>query len=37
VTTLGDNLHPNQLGYLAMGMAIDLELVAPPNAKAGKR
>ena len=33
----GDNLHPNRLGYVAMGMAIDLELVAPVAAKAGKR
>jgi len=33
----GDNLHPNRLGYVAMGMAIDLELVAPGPAKAGKR
>jgi hypothetical protein len=40
VTTVGgagDNLHPNRLGYVAMGMAIDLELVAPVAAKAGKR
>src|SRR5947209_6621701 len=33
----GDNLHPNRLGYVAMGMAIDLELVAPVAAKAGKQ
>ena len=33
----GDNLHPNRLGYMAMGMAIDLELLAPPAAKAAKR
>jgi len=32
-----DHLHPNRLGYVAMGMAIDLELVAPGPAKAGKR
>jgi lysophospholipase L1-like esterase len=25
----GDKLHPNRVGYLAMGMAIDLNLVAP--------
>ena len=39
-TTLGgagDNLHPNRLGYIAMGMAIDLDLVAPAVAKSGKR
>ena len=33
----GDNLHPNRLGYVAMGMAIDLALVAPAAGKAGKR
>jgi lysophospholipase L1-like esterase len=33
----GDNLHPNRLGYVAMGMAIDLDLVAPAPAKAAKR
>src|SRR5882724_3116953 len=33
----GDNLHPNRLGYVAMGMAIDLGLVAPAAVKAGKR
>ena len=33
----GDNLHPNRLGYVAMGMAIDLGLVAPAAAKAVKR
>ncbi len=26
----GDKLHPNRLGYLAMGMAIDLSLFGPP-------
>jgi hypothetical protein len=25
----GDKLHPNRAGYLAMGMSIDLALVAP--------
>ncbi len=25
----GDKLHPNRLGYMAMGMAVDLKLVAP--------
>jgi hypothetical protein len=25
----GDRLHPNRAGYLAMGMSIDLALVAP--------
>jgi lysophospholipase L1-like esterase len=25
----GDKLHPNRLGYMAMGMAIDLDLLAP--------
>jgi lysophospholipase L1-like esterase len=25
----GDRLHPNRLGYLAMGMAIDLDLLKP--------
>lgn len=25
----GDKLHPNRLGYLAMGQAIDLKLIAP--------
>ena len=30
----GDKLHPNRAGYLAMGMAIDLELFKPsPQAK----
>ena len=26
----GDKLHPNRLGYLAMGQAIDLTLFGPP-------
>ena len=25
----GDNLHPNRLGYIAMGMAVDLDLLRP--------
>ena len=25
----GDKLHPNRLGYLAMGMTIDLDLLTP--------
>ena len=25
----GDKLHPNRAGYLAMGMAIDLDLLKP--------
>jgi len=25
----GDKLHPNRLGYIAMGMAIDLDLMRP--------
>src|SRR6267378_517117 len=25
----GDKLHPNRVGYLAMGMAIDLNLLSP--------
>jgi hypothetical protein len=25
----GDKLHPNRVGYLAMGMAIDLDLLGP--------
>jgi len=29
----GDKLHPNRLGYLAMGMAIDIEQFKPPAAK----
>jgi lysophospholipase L1-like esterase len=33
----GDNLHPNRLGYVAMGMAIDLDLVTPARAKAARR
>ena len=26
----GDGLHPNRAGYLAMGNAVDLQMVAPP-------
>jgi lysophospholipase L1-like esterase len=29
----GDKLHPNRLGYLAMGMAFDLDLFKPVEAK----
>ena len=29
----GDGLHPNRAGYLAMGNAVDLKLVAKPSAK----
>ena len=25
----GDKLHPNRAGYLAMGLAIDLDMLAP--------
>lgn len=32
----GDKLHPNRLGYLAMGMAIDLGLFAIPPSRSGK-
>ena len=33
----GDKLHPNRLGYAAMGAAIDLELLAPKAALAPRR
>jgi lysophospholipase L1-like esterase len=33
----GDNLHPNRLGYVAMGTAIDLTLLVPAPAKAARR
>ncbi|HEX5080842.1 MAG TPA: GDSL-type esterase/lipase family protein [Blastocatellia bacterium] len=33
----GDKLHPNRLGYIAMGMAIDLDLLAPAGEKSKKR
>jgi lysophospholipase L1-like esterase len=33
----GDNLHPNRLGYIAMGMAIDLELLKPVTANHRER
>jgi len=29
----GDKLHPNRLGYVAMGMAIDIAQFKPPAAK----
>jgi lysophospholipase L1-like esterase len=32
----GDKLHPNRLGYLAMGHAIDLDLFKHPKAQAKK-
>ncbi|TMI05690.1 MAG: hypothetical protein E6H40_16785 [Betaproteobacteria bacterium] len=30
----GDKLHPNRLGYIAMGMAVDLNMMRPLAAKA---
>jgi lysophospholipase L1-like esterase len=33
----GDKLHPNRLGYIAMGMAIDLDLLKPSGANTKKR
>ena len=30
----GDKLHPNRLGYIAMGMAVDLNTMRPLAAKA---
>ena len=30
----GDKLHPNRLGYAAMGAAVDLELLVPKTARA---
>ncbi len=33
----GDHLHPNRLGYVAMGTTIDLALLTPAPAKAAKR
>jgi lysophospholipase L1-like esterase len=33
----GDKLHPNRLGYVAMGMAIDLDLLRPAGLKTMKR
>jgi hypothetical protein len=33
----GDNLHPNRLGYIAMGSAIDLDLLKPAGVKRQKR
>jgi lysophospholipase L1-like esterase len=29
----GDKLHPNRLGYLAMGSVVDLDLFKPPSGK----
>ncbi len=33
----GDRLHPNRLGYIAMGMSIDIEQFKPPAAKPAAR
>ena len=33
----GDKLHPNRLGYIAMGMSIDLDLLKPASPKAKSR
>jgi lysophospholipase L1-like esterase len=33
----GDKLHPNRLGYIAMGMAIDLDLLTTASLKTKKR
>jgi lysophospholipase L1-like esterase len=33
----GDMLHPNRLGYLAMGMSIDLDLLKPTRVKTKRR
>jgi lysophospholipase L1-like esterase len=33
----GDGLHPNRAGYLAMGQAIDLDLLLPQNIRAARR
>jgi lysophospholipase L1-like esterase len=33
----GDKLHPNRLGYIAMGMAVDLDLLRPADLKSEKR
>jgi lysophospholipase L1-like esterase len=33
----GDKLHPNRLGYIVMGMAIDLDLLRPAGPKTKKR
>jgi lysophospholipase L1-like esterase len=33
----GDKLHPNRLGYVAMGMSIDLDLFKVPSAKAARK
>jgi hypothetical protein len=33
----GDNLHANRLGYIAMGAAIDFELLKPVTPKNRER
>ena len=33
----GDKLHPNRAGYLAMGQAIDLDLLLPKTTRAAAR
>ncbi|HXW26303.1 MAG TPA: GDSL-type esterase/lipase family protein [Xanthobacteraceae bacterium] len=33
----GDKIHPNRAGYLAMGEAIDLDLLAPAPTRGGRR
>jgi lysophospholipase L1-like esterase len=33
----GDRLHPNRAGYLAMGQAIDLDLLLPQTVRAARR
>ena len=33
----GDKLHPNRLGYIAMGSAVDLDMLKPAVAKTGER
>jgi lysophospholipase L1-like esterase len=33
----GDKLHPNRLGYVAMGFAFDLDAFRPPDAKPAAR
>ena len=33
----GDKLHPNRLGYLAMGAAVDLDSLLPKGARASSR
>jgi hypothetical protein len=29
----GDKLHPHRLGYMAMALAVDLELLNPKSAR----